>query len=232
MDRLDNGLYLVNKIYLYVWSKAVWDLSTCLGHMDLLFGRKTETSYQVAISFHLFVLNVGTIKAGFAVGPALGFKPSWSRLARVLSRCLRVCSGATSSLPMGSSFKKEPHAGLDHRTGSVAMAPLWHTGVSSFKPRASCCNWSQIAFSFRLDCVHTCAHVYVCLPSSKPTCISVCSPKSVQNCWQVPIPLSGKSLYAYTVAWSPSCCARLASLKMWQVYSLLSATNAIYRASP
>lgn len=147
----------------------------------------------------------------------------------------RVYREAPSSLPEGSSLTKMPHAGLDHRTESIAMAPLWHTGVSSFKLRASCCNWSQIAFSLWLDCVFTCAHMYVCVPPSplsKPTCVSVCSPKSVQNCWQVPIPLSGKSLHAYTVAWSPSCCARLASLKIWQVFSLLSATNAIYRASP
>lgn len=197
---------------------AVWDLNTCLRHMDLLFGKKND--------------NVGTVNAGFAVGPVLGFKPSWGRLARDLSRCWRVCSEAPSYLPVGFSLKKKPHAGLDHRTGSVAMAPLWHTGVSSFKPRASCCNWSQIAFGLRLDCVYTCERVDVCLPSSKPTCVSVWSPKSVQNCWQVPIPLSGKSLHAYTVAWSPSCCARLASLKMWQVYSLQSATNTIYRASP
>lgn len=101
----------------------------------------------------------------------------------------------------------------------------------SFKPRASCCSWNQIAFSFRLDCVYACTLVYVCLPPSKPACISVCSLKSVQNCWQVPIPLSGKSLQAYTVNWSPSCCARLASLKMWQVFSLLSATNAICGAT-
>lgn len=236
MHRLDFctlRVYLVNKLYLYVCSEAVWDLwSTCLGHMDLLFGRKTETSHQVAISFHLYVLNVGTINVGFAVRPVLGFKPSWDWLARVLSRCLRVYSEAPSSLPMGSSFKKKLHTGLDHRTGSVAMAPLWHTGASHSSPGRAVATEAKLLSVFRLDCVHTCPYVYVCLPSSKPTCISVCSPKSVQNCWQVPIPLSGKSLHAYTVAWSPSCCARLASLKMWQVYSLLSATNAIYSTSP
>lgn len=78
MDRLDFCalcVYLLKKIRLYAWSEAVWDLSTCLGHMDLLFGRKTGMSHQVAISSHLFVLNVGTINALLG-DPALGFKPS------------------------------------------------------------------------------------------------------------------------------------------------------------
>lgn len=162
-------VYLVNKII--CWSEVVWDLSPCLGHMDLLLSRKTEMSHQVAISFHLFVLNVGTINASFAVGSELGFKPSWGQLARFLSRCLRVCSEAPSSLPVDSSFTEKPHTGLDHRTGSVAIAPLWHTGVSSFKPRASCWNWSQ-TFSFRLDCVYTCTRV--CLSSLKQAHMRQC----------------------------------------------------------
>lgn len=69
------------------------------------------------------------------------------------------CSETPSSLPLGSSFRTKADAGLDHWTGSVAMAPLWHTGVSSFKPRVSCCNWSQIAFSFQLDCMYISVHV-------------------------------------------------------------------------
>lgn len=32
----------MNKIDPYAWYEAVWDLSTCLRHMDLLFGRRNS----------------------------------------------------------------------------------------------------------------------------------------------------------------------------------------------
>lgn len=56
----------------------------------------------------------------------------------------------------------------DCRIGSVAMAPLWHR-CFSVKPRASCCSWSQIAFSFCLDCADAHAHT----SSLKQTGVSV-----------------------------------------------------------
>ena len=109
---------------------------------------------------------------------------------------------------------------------------LTHTGVSHSSPRRAVATEAKLPSVYG-STVH--AHACVCLSSPRASphaSVSVCCPKSVQNCWQVPIPLSGKPLHAYTVAWSPSCCARLASLKMWQVFSLLSATNAICGASP
>lgn len=136
---------------------------------------------------------------------------------------LHLCS---LLLPLDSAFK--PHIVLDHRAGSVAMAPLWHTGVSHSSPGLAVAAEAKLPAVFGLT---ECMHVHVCLPRSKPTRFNVCSLKFVENRWQVLIPLSGKSSHTHAVAWSPSCCARIGSLKMWQVFSLLSASNAICGAT-
>lgn len=75
----------LNTIPLYVRCVVVWDLNTCLGH-----------SCSILSHIHHFFY-VGSVNAGFCVGPALGFKPSWGWLARDLSRCWRVYSEAPSS---------------------------------------------------------------------------------------------------------------------------------------
>lgn len=112
----------------------------------------------------------------------------------VRQRCGRSCFGLKTQLrPAGQGsfqmFKGLQGSSFLFASGLVSQkgASCWpwsqnrkrchgttltDTGVSSFKPRASCCNWSQIAFSLKPDCVYTCAHVYVCLPWS-PSHVSV-----------------------------------------------------------
>lgn len=38
----EQDLSLSVSMAVYVWSETFWDLSTCLGHMDFLFGRTTD----------------------------------------------------------------------------------------------------------------------------------------------------------------------------------------------
>lgn len=54
-------------------------------------------------------------------------------------------------LPVSLSLKRTYHAGSDHRTRNVVLASLWHTGVFSFKPRASCYYWSRLLSVFVLS---------------------------------------------------------------------------------
>lgn len=120
---------------LCVRNEAVWDFSNMFrayGPFSLAGKLRRHTKSPCPFTYLSWVLAQLILALLWVL--FWGFKPSWDRLARVLSRCLRACSEAPSSLPMGSSFKKKPHAGLDHRTGSVAMAPLWHTGVSDSSP--------------------------------------------------------------------------------------------------
>lgn len=82
-------------------------------------------SHQGTLSFLLFVLNVGTTNALLGAGGVLGWtlnpaETGWPGIfPDVEGFVLKLLP-----LPVGSLFKKKPHAGLDHRTGSVAMAPL------------------------------------------------------------------------------------------------------------
>lgn len=165
--------------------------NTHLGHVNLLFGRiklicHTKVPYlsyylSWTLAQQMLCWGLGGV-LGWTLNPA---ETGWPGIfPDVEGFVLKLLP-----LPVGSLFKKKPHAGLDHRTGSVAMAPLWHTGVSHSSPGRAVVTEAKLPSVFSLTvrmCV--CVHVYVCLSPSKPTCVGVCIPKSVQNCWQVPIP--------------------------------------------
>lgn len=87
----------------------------------------------------------------------------WGQLAR-------VCMGLYLFFLF---FKKKPHTGLDHRRGSVAMAPLWHTGVSLSSPGRAVAAEAKLpsVFSAWLRvCVRSC----VCLSSPEQAHMRQC----------------------------------------------------------
>lgn len=98
--------------------------------MDPLFGKKTEVS-SCHIS-HLFVLNFGTINA--LLGMLWALRPASQGLYGFVL-VLPLFQKEASHWPWSQKRKRCHGTTLTHR-------------CFSFKPRASCCSWSQIAFSF------------------------------------------------------------------------------------
>lgn len=217
------GVFM-NKIDSYAWNEAVWDhMFTAYGHS--IWQKKLRCPSKLS-----FISLECRHKKCFAGGHCVCQLRMPGQGSIQMFKGLYLHAFLFAS---GLSFQKEASCwSWSQNRKCCHGTTLTHTGVSHSSPRRA------VATEAKLPSVYGStvrARVCVCLsfPQASPhVSVSVCCPKSVQNCWQVPIPLSGKPLHAYTVAWSPSCCARLASLKMWQVFSLLSATNAICGASP
>ena len=224
-------------LWVYLWTRSIrmpgTELFGTLAHVygiwTFYLAKETQMSQQDVITFHFISLECRHKKC-FAGGHCVCQLRMPGQGSIQMFKGLYLHAFLFAS---GLSFQKEASCwSWSQNRKCCHGTTLTHTGVSHSSPRRA------VATEAKLPSVHGStvrARVCVCLssPQASPhASVSVCCPKSVQNCWQVPIPLSGKPLHAYTVAWSPSCCARLASLKMWQVFSLLSATNAICGASP